>query len=133
MYFIDQRLQTICNQLKLLRFRNKVELGSWQCKFGQYFRPEEADASNVPWEFFNCYTMRWYSNYVGTDVFEGRFEGQVTDFKGIEGAHYWFRNTVTIPESRKPRQAQLLPLPPPQLSGGCVLQRRGWGNPYLPR
>lgn len=99
MYFIDQRLQVICNQLQLLRFKNRVDLPIWDCKFGQYFRPEEADASDIPWEYFNSYAMRWYSNYVGTDKFEGKFEGQVTDFKGILGAHYWFRTKVTIPES----------------------------------
>ncbi len=99
MYFIDQRIQVICNQLQLLRFRNKVDLSNWQCKFGQYFRPEEADASELPWEDFNCYAMRWYSNYVGTENFDGKFEGQVTDFKGILGAHYWFRSKITIPQS----------------------------------
>ena len=99
MYFIDQRLQVICNQLQLLRFRNRTDVPIWECKFGQYFRPEEADASDIPWEYFNSYAMRWYSNYAGTDKFEGKFEGQVTDFKGILGAHYWFRTKVTIPES----------------------------------
>ena len=99
MYFIDQRLQVICNQLQLLRFKNRIDVPIWDCKFGQYFRPEEADASEIPWEYFNSYAMRWYSNYVGTDKFEGKFEGQVTDFKGILGAHYWFRTKVTIPES----------------------------------
>ena len=99
MYFIDQRLQVICNQLQLLRFKNRIDVPIWDCKFGQYFRPEEADASDIPWEYFNSYAMRWYSNYVGTDKFEGKFEGQVTDFKGILGAHYWFRTKVTIPES----------------------------------
>ena len=99
MYFIDQRLQVICNQLGMFRFRNTTGLTNWQYKPGQFFRPEEADASETPWETFDASTMRWYSNYVGTDQFEGKFEGQVTDFKGILGAHYWFRNTITIPES----------------------------------
>ena len=98
MYFIDQRIQVICNQLKLLRIRNHQDIVNWQCKFGQYFRPEEADASELPWEDFNTYAMRWYSNYVGTEKFEGMFEGQQTDFKGILGAHYWFRSHVTIPQ-----------------------------------
>jgi len=98
MYFIDQRLQVICNQLQLFRFRNKTQLTEWQFKKGQFFRPEEADASEASWEVFDAQTMRWYSNYVGTDVFEGKFEGQVTDFKGILGSHYWFRKTVTVPE-----------------------------------
>ena len=99
MYFIDQRLQVICNQLQLLRFKNHTDVPIWDCKYGQYFRPEEADASDIPWEYFNSYAMRWYSNYAGTDKFEGKFEGQVTDFKGILGAHYWFRTKVTIPEN----------------------------------
>jgi len=99
MYFIDQRLQVICNQLKLLRLRNKQQLAHWQFKPGQFFRPAEADASETPWQEFDANTMRWYSNYVGTDVFEGKFEGQVTDFKGIIGSHYWFRNKITIPQN----------------------------------
>ncbi len=98
MYFIDKRLQVICNQLQLLRFVKKIDLPEWKIKFGQYFRPEEADASDIPWENFDANTMRWYSNYAGTDKFEGAFEGQVTDFKGILGSHYWFRKTLTIPE-----------------------------------
>lgn len=99
MYFIDKRLQVICNQLGMFRFCNTQPLAAWRYKKGQFFRPEEADASSEPWEEFDAQTMRWYSNYVGTDQFEGKFEGQVTDFKGIIGNHYWFRREVTIPES----------------------------------
>ncbi len=98
MYFIDQRLQVICNQLNHFRFRNTVNLPNWDYKFGQYFRPEEADAAEQPWQKFDSNTMRWYSNYVGTDQFEGKFEGQNTDFKGILGSHYWFRGHVVIPQ-----------------------------------
>lgn len=98
MYFIDKRLQVICNQLGMFRFENTRQLTAWQYKKGQFFRPEEADAAREPWEEFDAQTMRWYSNYVGTDQFEGKFEGQVTDFKGILGSHYWFRKRVTIPE-----------------------------------
>ncbi len=99
MYFIDQRIQVIANQLQLLRFRDTVELPHWQYKPGQFFRPEEADAADTPWQEFDANTMRWYSNYVGTEKFEGAFQGQVTDFKGILGSHYWFRRKITIPES----------------------------------
>lgn len=98
MYFIDKRLQVICYQLGMFRFENTRQLTAWQYKKGQFFRPEEADAAREPWEEFDAQTMRWYSNYVGTDQFEGKFEGQVTDFKGILGSHYWFRKRVTIPE-----------------------------------
>ena len=103
MYFIDERIQVICNQLQLLRFKNRQDISAWQYKPGQYFRPEEADAAPRPWEDFDTYTMRWYSNYVGTEKFEGAFEGQVTDFKGILGAHYWFRSHIRVPESFRGR------------------------------
>ena len=98
MYFIDQRIQVICNQLNLLRIKNRRDLADWKCKYGQYFRPEEADASKLPWEDFNCYNMRWFSNYDGSDKFDGKFEGYQGDFRGIQGAHYWFRTKVTIPQ-----------------------------------
>ena len=39
MYFIDQRIQVIANQMGNLRFRDKVELNDWQYKHGQFFRP----------------------------------------------------------------------------------------------
>ena len=98
MYFIDQRIQVICNQLNMLRIRDRRQLPDWEYKFGQYFRPEEADASPQPWEMFDCNTMHWYARYAGTDEFEGKFQGQSTDFHGIPGDHYWFRGRVTIPQ-----------------------------------
>ena len=98
MYFIDQRIQVICNQLNLLRIKNRRDVADWKCKYGQYFRPEEVDAAALPWEDFNCYSMRWYSNYDGTDQFDGKFEGYQGDFRGIQGAHYWFRTKLVVPE-----------------------------------
>ena len=98
MYFIDQRIQVICNQLGNFRFRDSRSLPDWQYKKGQFFRPEEADAAAAPWEAFDCQTMRWYADYAGTDQFEGKFQGQNTDFHGIPGTHYWFRGQITIPE-----------------------------------
>ena len=99
MYFIEQRIQVICNQLGNFRFRESRSLPDWQYKKGQFFRPEEADNAAPPWKKFDCQTMRWYADYVGTDQFEGKFQGQNTDFHGIPGTHYWFRSRVTIPES----------------------------------
>ena len=99
MYFIDQRIQVIANQMGNLRFRDKVELNDWQYKFGQFFRPEEAEASTNPWLPFDCQTMHWYADYAGTDQFEGKFTGQKTDFHGLPGSHYWFRTTATVPQS----------------------------------
>ncbi len=97
MYYIEQRIQVICNQLAHFRFRESRSLPDWQYKKGQFFRPEEAEAASNPWEKFDCQTMRWYADYAGTDQFEGKFQGQSTDFHGIPGTHYWFRSRVTIP------------------------------------
>ena len=98
MYYIEQRIQVICNQLAHFRFRESRSLPDWQYKKGQFFRPEEAEAAPNPWEKFDCQTMRWYADYAGTDQFEGKFQGQSTDFHGIPGTHYWFRSRVTIPQ-----------------------------------
>ena len=98
MYFIAQRIQTICNQLGMLRFADSRSLPDWEYKRGQFFRPEEADASATPWEKFDCRHMHWYATYAGTDQFDGKFNGQHTDFHGIPGDHYWFRSRITIPE-----------------------------------
>lgn len=99
MYFIDQRIQVICNQLKLLRIRENTPITQWQYKPGLFFRPEEADADRTAWEPFDCATMRWYSEYDGTDQFEGKFQGHAGDFHGIQGSHYWFRCQLTVPEN----------------------------------
>ena len=99
MYFIDQRIQTIANQLGNLRFRDKVELNSWQYKHGQFFRPAEADASTAPWLSFDSQKNHWYAEYAGTDEFEGKFTGQKTDFHGLPGTHYWFRTKAVVPQS----------------------------------
>ena len=73
MYFIDQRIQVIANQMGNLRFRESVALNDWQYKFGQYFRPAEAEASERPWLDFDCQNMHWYADYAGTDQFDGKF------------------------------------------------------------
>ena len=99
MYFIDQRIQVIANQMGNLRFRDKVELNDWQYKHGQFFRPSEADASTAPWLTFDSKKNHWYAEYAGTDQFEGKFTGQRTDFHGIPGSHYWFRTTAAVPQS----------------------------------
>lgn len=48
-----------------------------QVKNGCYITPAEADASKEPWTSFDTVNDRWY----GPDK------------------HYWFRTTITIPES----------------------------------
>ena len=98
MYFIDQRIQVVVNQLANFRFTDGQGLTDWQYKKGQFFRPEEADAAENPWEPFDTVNMRWYADYAGTDQFEGKFTGYTGDFCGIPGTHYWFRTKVTIPQ-----------------------------------
>lgn len=99
MYYIDQRVQVIANQLKLFRFKDSMPINNWEYKEGQFFRPNEADSDSNPWIKFDSEKMHWYAHYAGTDDFEGKFKGQNTDFHGIPGTHYWFRSKVRIPES----------------------------------
>ena len=98
MYFIDKRIQVICNQLNNLSVTDSVGVSDWNYKKGQFFRPEQADQAVEPWEQFDCNTMRWYATYDGSDQFEGKFTGYTGDYRGIHGEHYWFRSHVTIPE-----------------------------------
>ena len=65
MYFIDQRIQVICNQLQMFRFRNTTALTEWQFKKGQFVRPEQADAAEGQWEIFDAPSMG--SHRVGHD------------------------------------------------------------------
>ena len=96
MYFIDERIQKICDQLKNFRTTIIAPLDDWEYKHGQFFRPEEANKSEIPWEPFDCRTMRFYAYPDGSA--DGKFKGQVTDFLGIPGEHYWFRKQITIPD-----------------------------------
>ena len=96
MYFIDERINKMCDQLKNFRTTLSVPLDDWQYKHGQFFRPEEAETSDIPWEPFDCRTMRFYAYPDGSA--DGKFRGQVTDFLGIPGEHYWFRKHIRIPK-----------------------------------
>ena len=97
MYFLDKRIKVILNQLRAYSITDGLGIPSWQYKKGQFFRPEEADAADAPWEEFTS-DMSWYATYDGSDQFEGKFKGYNGDFRGIHGEHYWFRSKVTIPE-----------------------------------
>ena len=77
MYFIDKRIQVICDELRRERIRDRSAMGCWSYKKGLYFRPEEAEADTAnPWEHFDCAHMHWY----GPDE------------------HYWFRADLTVPQ-----------------------------------
>ena len=97
MYFLDKRIKVILNQLRTYSITDGLGIPDWQYKKGQFFRPEEADAAEAPWENFTS-DMSWYATYDGSDQFEGKFKGYTGDFRGIHGEHYWFRSQVTIPE-----------------------------------
>ena len=59
------------------RFHRKSKSLDMQVKNGCYITPAEADASKEPWTSFDTVNDRWY----GPDK------------------HYWFRTTITVPES----------------------------------
>ena len=76
MYFLDKRVNVICNELKKLKVKQSFPVENWKYKEGNYIRPEDADADPIPWEDFDCKTMHWY---------------------GLD-RHYWFRTEYTVPQ-----------------------------------
>lgn len=77
MRFLDKRITVICDELKKIQVKQTVPIEEWEYKEGAYITPQEADAAETPWKQFDCHTMHWY----GPDK------------------HYWFRATVTTPDS----------------------------------
>jgi alpha-mannosidase len=77
MYFIDKRIQVICDNLNKLRIRNVQPVTDWQYKKGFFLYPSQADAEGEAWESFDGNTMHWY----GPDE------------------HYWFRGDIVIPDN----------------------------------
>ena len=77
MFFLDNRAQVICNELKKEAVHQKVVLSSWEMKKGNFVTPADALASPAPFTPFDGRTMHWY----GPDE------------------HYWFRTDMTVPES----------------------------------
>jgi alpha-mannosidase len=76
MDFLDRRVNVICNELKKLSVVQKIPVENWTYKKGNYFHPEDAQASVEPWQDFDSKTMHWY----GPDE------------------HYWFSTSFTVPE-----------------------------------
>ena len=77
MKFVKERVNVICQELARLSISQKIKITDMQVKNGCYITPAEADASEEPWTSFDTVNDRWY----GPDK------------------HYWFRTTITIPES----------------------------------
>ncbi len=77
MYFLDKRIQVICNNLKKLSVVQRIAVNELYYKSGFFLRPEEADESGTPYQNFEPSSMHWY----GPDK------------------HYWFKANITVPES----------------------------------
>lgn len=77
MYFLDKRVNVICEELKKLKVKQKFDIGKWEYKEGNYFHPADAEADSAPWETFDCQNMHWY----GKD------------------RHYWFKTVYRVPEA----------------------------------
>ncbi|MDE7339093.1 MAG: alpha-mannosidase [Lachnospiraceae bacterium] len=76
MYFLDKRVNVICEELKKLKVKQRFTIERWKYKEGNYIHPEEAQEDDTPWEVFDCKSMHWY----GKD------------------RHYWFRTLYRVPE-----------------------------------
>lgn len=76
MYFLDKRVNVICEELKKLKVKQKFDIEKWEYKEGNYFHPADAEADSAPWETFDCRNMHWY----GKD------------------RHYWFKTVYRVPE-----------------------------------
>lgn len=76
MDFIDKRVNVICNELKKLSVVQKIPVDNWSYKKGNFIHPEDAAASDEPWQEFDSKSMHWY----GPDE------------------HYWFKTSFTVPE-----------------------------------
>lgn len=77
MFFRKERIQVICNELLKLSKVQEVDITDWKVKRGTYKTIEEVDNASEPWQDFNSRTDQW----TGKDE------------------HYWFRTTVTVPDS----------------------------------
>lgn len=75
MYFLDKRVNVICEELKRLKVKQKFTIEDWKYKEGNYIHPEDAEADPAPWEIFDCRNMHWY----GKD------------------RHYWFKAVYRVP------------------------------------
>ena len=85
MWFIDKRIQVICNELKKLCVVSTSPVENIQYKKGRFFYPGEAETDEQPWRPFSQGVTRWY----GPD------------------AHYWFRTVYKVPEGLSQKTLRL--------------------------
>ena len=76
MWFLDKRIQVICDELKKLITVKNMPMEHILYKEGRFFYPDEAEKAEQAWQDFTPKTMKWY----GPDK------------------HYWFRADYTVPE-----------------------------------
>lgn len=76
MWFLDKRIQVICDELKKLITVKNMPMEHILYKEGRFFYPVEAEKAEQAWQDFTPKTMKWY----GPDK------------------HYWFRADYTVPE-----------------------------------
>lgn len=85
MWFLDKRIQVICDELKKLTTVKNMPIKNIFYKEGCFFYPKEAENDAAPWTEFCPKTMKWY----GPDK------------------HYWFRADYTVPEELKGKTLRL--------------------------
>ena len=76
MFFLDKRVQVICEELKKEAVCRRQIIGQWQYKEGKFVTPQEAEKDASPFIPFDSLSMHWY----GPD------------------RHYWFRCDAKVPE-----------------------------------
>ena len=77
MFYLDKRIQGICDELRKLSIRQRVPISGWMYKKGNFVHPEDARHDAAAFSPFDCRNMHWY----GPDE------------------HYWFYSDTTVPES----------------------------------
>ena len=76
MWYIDKRIQVICDELNRLITVKTIPFDSISYKEGLFFYPDQADKEGGEWKEFYPKTMKWY----GPD------------------RYYWFRTDYTVPQ-----------------------------------
>ncbi len=74
MYFLDKRVNVICEELAKLKVKQRHLITEWKYKEGTFITPDETWQGGA-WEDFDTKTMHWY----GKD------------------RHYWFRTEFVVP------------------------------------
>lgn len=85
MLYLDERVKTICQELKMLALEQSEEITVWSYKKGLFYYPCEAENHEAEWQEFTRH-MSWY----GPDE------------------HYWFRAMIHIPPVAAGHSARLM-------------------------